>query len=338
MAKNKPHDAFFKSLLSDLDRARTFLQRMLPEELSAVLNFETLEHENQSFVRRDLREFFSDALFKVRLLPSSKRIVIVSILLEHKSYPDPGVAVQMLTYLAEGYRAQLERSPKEQKNSEESTREERFSLHPIIPFLYYHGKEDWEFIPLHELFHSDYQTFLSYIPTFDTIYQSLRQLNEDELLRLQEAWLRGILVTQKFSHNPSALIERFTPIFNAINESMGGNFFSQFILYYIQITSIEHQQFRHLWDQLPENENTENMNWVEKILWQGYQKGVKQGFKSGIEEGMERGIDEGLGQKNRQIILTGIQHGFSISALSILTGSTEEEIQQIIAQENLDLK
>lgn len=362
-----------KSLLADPERARTFLKNMLPAELCARLNFDTLRATNQSFVRRDLREFFSDALFQVNLSQEGDKYLLISILLEHKSYPDAAVAIQMLTYLAEGYRAQAEAKFSESAAISGSEKIRRPSLHPIIPFLFYHGREDWEFVPLHQLFDNAYQAFIPYIPTFETIYSNLRKLPENDLLNLQEAWLRAVLLTQKFSHDPSALIERFIPIFDAIRKSTERNFFSQFIIYYLRVSAIKRTQLQHLWNLLPSNENSENMEWFEEILQKGYRKGIKKGYKDGVqtgyEEGIEKGIKEGLLageqkgiekgiekgiakgiekgiakgieqginlgfiQTSREVIRNGIRLGVSIRDLSILTSIEEADIQRMIEEE-----
>lgn len=332
--KLKLHDAFLKSLLSDPGRARTFLQRLLPAHLCRELNLDSLEVDDRSFIRRDLHEFFADALFRVSLRNAPEKQAIVSILLEHKSYPDQRVAVQMLTYLAEGYRTQsAEKAMPHQKKY--GAKMPPPPLYPIIPFLFYHGKEDWEFKPLRQLFDPIYANLLHYIPTFETIYTNLRKVSEQDILRLQEAWLRTVLLTQKYSHDPNALINRFALIFQTLFEIDERNFFQKFIVYYIKTTALNQETFRVLWKQLPQNQNSAAMTWIEEAF-QGYQRGIEQGIEQGLEKGKAQGLDLGITLQKLEIIRKGIQNHISLSILSTLTGYSESEIQRIVEEEALN--
>ncbi|MBK8652731.1 MAG: Rpn family recombination-promoting nuclease/putative transposase [Haliscomenobacter sp.] len=51
-----PHDAFMKSLLSDIDIARDFLKTFLPERLQALLDFQSLKAEQTTFVTPELSD------------------------------------------------------------------------------------------------------------------------------------------------------------------------------------------------------------------------------------------------------------------------------------------
>ena len=50
---------------------------------------------------------------------------------------------------------------------------------------------------------------------------------------------RGMLLTQKYSHNPTALLAHFKEIFQVALETTGGNFFRELIIYYLMLTRIE---------------------------------------------------------------------------------------------------
>jgi len=325
--KLRPHDAFMKSLLADVARARCFLSGMLPTYLVQQLHLQALQIEDRSFVRDDLREFFSDALFRVPLRETTDKEVIVSILLEHKSYRDERVALQMLTYLVEGYRMQAGMDPKFQKPLPEGDAATAgLSLYPIIPFLFYHGRETWEFLPFHQMFGTEYQALLHFVPTFETIYSNLRLLPENDIAALEEAWLRAALLTQKYSHDPSALIARFSAIFQPLSELEKGNFFRQIVLYYIRIVPLEREAFKQLWEQLPGTEKSTTMEWYDVIIEEGYEKGRLDGLAQGLEQGLEI--------NKKEIIRKGIRNGVSIATLSMLTAYTEEEILRIISEDS----
>lgn len=321
-----PHDAFFKSLLSDLGRARSFLQALLPDELSAQLDFASLKPEERSYIRDDLRPLFSDALFRLNLRGDTNEQAIVSILLEHKSYPDPRTAVQMLSYLAEGYRQQ----------AHESKVSGTISLYPIIPFLFHHGKEGWVFEPFHHLFAASYTKLMHYVPDFSTVCTDLSAMPESDILALEEAWLRAALLTQKFSSHPNALIERFSLIFQTMSQVVEGNFLRSLVVYYLKIVPMNGEEFQTLISQLPSPINPVVMTLYDAIIEQGREKGLEEGRQEGRQEGLERGLEEGNAAQKVEVILKGSSHGVDLDTLSLLTGYSLDKIRQII-QHSSDL-
>lgn len=187
-----PHDAFMKSLLSDIDIARDFLKTFLPEPLKVLLDFQSLKAEQTTFVTPELQEVFADALFSVHLKGAGNDPpCLISILLEHKSYSDEQAPFQVLLYLAHGYQAQWKKRGA--------------PLRPIIPFLYYHGKDHWAPKPLSSFFAPAYSELLGYIPQFEMVFKDLHSLGEEEILAAANVWLRASLLAQKYSHAPEAL-------------------------------------------------------------------------------------------------------------------------------------
>ena len=91
-----PHDRFFKDLLARPEAARDFLMHYLPAVVVALLDISDLEMAKDSFVDAELREYFSDLLFKVRTSEGGNAYLYV--LFEHKSHPDAMVTFQLLRY------------------------------------------------------------------------------------------------------------------------------------------------------------------------------------------------------------------------------------------------
>ncbi|MCL0080748.1 Rpn family recombination-promoting nuclease/putative transposase [Peptococcaceae bacterium] len=61
---NNPHDVFFKKSLEDLNVAKDFISNYLPAEITAMLDLNSLKPVPGSFVDDELRESFTDMLFK----------------------------------------------------------------------------------------------------------------------------------------------------------------------------------------------------------------------------------------------------------------------------------
>lgn len=90
-----PHDAFFKQFMTRPEIAADFLTQHLLADVLALLDLATLDEQKESFVDPDLRQHFSDVLYQVQT-KRGKPLYIYQ-LFEHKSYPDKGVALQVLS-------------------------------------------------------------------------------------------------------------------------------------------------------------------------------------------------------------------------------------------------
>ncbi|HHB52146.1 MAG TPA: transposase, partial [Saprospiraceae bacterium] len=101
-------------------------------EVLALLDLETIQICDTSFINDDLRETFADVLFSFKLKGEDKELYI-SVLLEHKSVPDKNTPIQVLYYIAQAYYDQIQNGEK---------------LQTVLPLVYYHGKKTWEYKPL----------------------------------------------------------------------------------------------------------------------------------------------------------------------------------------------
>jgi predicted transposase/invertase (TIGR01784 family) len=122
-----PHDRFFKEVFSRPEVAADFLRQYLPAEVSQLLNTATLRLRKDSFIDPDLQQQYADLLYAVRLI--DKRPAWVYVLFEHKSYPQPRMAFDMLRYMVRIW--------------EQGTRGKEGALAPIIPIVIYHGPQPW---------------------------------------------------------------------------------------------------------------------------------------------------------------------------------------------------
>ena len=80
-----PHDKLFRETWSNLENARSFLRHYLPDHVLRLLDLDTLEISKDSFVEKELSDYYSDMLYKVML---SGKPGFVHVLFEHKSYYD----------------------------------------------------------------------------------------------------------------------------------------------------------------------------------------------------------------------------------------------------------
>ncbi|ETR66289.1 MAG: transposase YhgA family protein [Candidatus Magnetoglobus multicellularis str. Araruama] len=173
-----PHAMFFEKVFSRKDVAVDLVQNYLPKEIINDLDLPTLQLENKSFISNELKSSQSDLLFKV--LTKDCNAVFIYFLLEHKSFVDRWVMLQLLEYIIQICDEQ--RAINKQKRKEirakniknEKPENEGIDteyLYPIIPVVFYHGKAEWNLKKdFSELFHKGY-IYKKYLPdyTFELI-------------------------------------------------------------------------------------------------------------------------------------------------------------------------
>ena len=73
-----PHDKLFRQTWSDLETAKSFLHHYLPRQVLDLADLDTLEICKDTFVEKELKDLYSDLLYKVHLAGADSYIYILS--------------------------------------------------------------------------------------------------------------------------------------------------------------------------------------------------------------------------------------------------------------------
>jgi predicted transposase/invertase (TIGR01784 family) len=189
------------------------LQYMLPKDLIANLDIQSLELENTSYTDNDLRQHFSDLVYTCRY---REHKIKVSLLFEHKSKPDGNLPIQLNRYLTCIWNEQI----KQQKN-----------LEPIVPIVLYHGRQQWKPSGIAACFAWSDAKLLRYTPAFDYHFIDLSKYSleaiKHELFDL--ASVKIALMVLKYIFNPNTLeksLSEFFEVGRAYFEDAKGLIFS----------------------------------------------------------------------------------------------------------------
>ncbi|MEY3460052.1 MAG: hypothetical protein RL215_3209, partial [Planctomycetota bacterium] len=130
------HSAYFSWFVSNLDYARDLLSCILPPALLEQLDLSTLRVVSPDQTDGRLRNHRADVLFEVRY--RSKEILLIYLLLEHKSYRDAKASFQVLRYIV---------------HQAEDWRRQKQPFHCILPVVIYNGRRPWaKARSLHQIF------------------------------------------------------------------------------------------------------------------------------------------------------------------------------------------
>ncbi len=309
MAKdiNNIHDKFFKELMADRQNAIDFMQFFLPDSILKHIDIQSLEHQKNSFIAPDLKEVFSDAIFSIKLL-NSEEALLISILLEHKSIKDEHTPFQILSYLGQGYQSQIK---------------QKKTLKIILPFIFYHGKANWELKKIPDFFSNYPNELISFIPHFDIFFVDLKKLEDTEIFKIMNTFLSAALIVQKYSGSPKELEKQFIRILNTISHLTNRNFFVTLVVYFFNNSKFNITELVELMEHIPQNIKKEIMNTYDFIE----QKGIEKGFEKGIEKGIEK--------KEMELVINAFKNGISIQIISNITNLSIEKVHSILLNAGL---
>ncbi|MBF0527652.1 MAG: Rpn family recombination-promoting nuclease/putative transposase, partial [Deltaproteobacteria bacterium] len=120
-----------------------------------------------SFVDDQLKEYFSDIVYRVNIKQSQQ--AYVCILLEHKSYQDRLVPLQLFKYMAQMWANIVSQPPVTEY------------LPHIIPLVFYHGTTTWAGSTRFSSLFENKPELMKYLPDFDYILLDLSTMPDEKI-------------------------------------------------------------------------------------------------------------------------------------------------------------
>jgi predicted transposase YdaD len=151
-----------------------------------------LEISKDSFIEKDLAEYYSDILYKVNLTDDSQGFICV--LFEHKSYYDKFVHLQLLEYMIKIWRLHI----KQHKTQPDY-------LPIVIPLLICYARKEWpeDTVRFTSLLSGPVEDLVGYIPDFGFELYDLHRFSDDEIKGTIAS--RVILLLLKHIRDPDLL-------------------------------------------------------------------------------------------------------------------------------------
>lgn len=283
---SQPHDLFFKEVFSRPEVAQDFLRHYLPAAVVAHLEPASLELQKGSFVDPELQEYFSDLLYRVQLKDGESAYVYL--LFEHKSYPEPLIAFQLLRYLLRIWEQDLRHSGRRQ-------------LVPIIPLVVYHGRAQWNVaLNLGALFAGP-EALRLYLPEFQYQLCDVTAYSEAELKGAVLLRVTLLVLKYVFSEEMADRLSDIMTLLSALTDRETALEYLETLLRYLSAAAgtITEQDVREAVTTAFSETGGATMTtiaekWVEQGRQEGLQEGLQQGRQEGAREGLLAGIELGL--------------------------------------------
>ncbi len=317
--KTKPafsHDRFFKSFYSDPELTRELLELIFSKQEAQAYNLNKLKIEKDTF--EDKR---ADLILSVPLKTCPKIRLRVFILLEHKSSYDKNLFDQFLDYQVLLRKLIIQQTGYPQ---------------PIIPVLFYHGKEPFQWKKT--LQEEDFKSFFSKIP----IESRKNMLNyEPKIINTQDPRIQKAYKGKKFKgygvikllSEIWSLKKKITPL--KVTDAYAG---FEDVLKGLKGQERKTAELRIL-EYLNDNTDLDLKMWLQaekRLIEKGILKqgGLMQDVREIIKEkgrweGRKEGIKEGIKEGQNQVILNMLKEKADIAFISKVTGLSEKAIRKL---------
>lgn len=265
---HQPDDRLFKSAMSDPEVAKSYIQHFYPK-IAGIADLASLKLENSVSLRPNLKRFEADVIYRCRFQGEADDHFYFCLLFEHKSKPDKYVAVQVGLYTMELLSSMVKKRGRQ--------------LEPVLPLIFYNGKEKWVPQTLRELFkeHPHYGTLEPYIPNFRFLFQDAARLSTEALLRLDLSYFRSVLMTMAFRHRQHLIFKYLQLIFDGAEGKEKASAVTTYIL------GVAERSEKEFLKQIKDTEFTikpEVMSTLEQIL----ERGRKEGLEKGLDKGAQK--------------------------------------------------
>ncbi len=293
------HDLFFKKTFSIREHAIDFIKHTLPSEVVQGIDYSTLTLEKGSYIDDSLTEHFSDTVYSCKFQGTKLKIAL---LFEHKSSPDNNLPFQLLRYMSNLW--------------ENSIKQKRPRM-PVIPIVFYHGKDRWNHGVLSSRFKDLPKTIKPFIPDFEYVFIDLSAYSNEAIKEsiFTLASLRIALLMMKNIFNQEALEQHLSQYLEIgssfFQQEQGLKFLESIINYILQATEIQTDIVVSSISLITEKGGEMAMSTAEKLRQEGMQKGIqKGGYKmmvSMVQNAAKKGLSEEIIAQIANIDVTSVR-------------------------------
>ncbi len=298
----------FKATFKEVGFTKDFLSNYLPADIVQMIEMDTLEVQESSHVDKELKEYFSDLLFRVQIANEESYIYL---LFEHKSYRDKLVIFQVLKYMVNIWESKIDA-----KLDVESKGNVRIPI--VLPLVVYHNQAKWtvkkslgELMPNYEELP---ESLKRYIPNFEYLLYDLSKVTRESAKLQMEHFISIRMLTRaryaSIEEIGTILSEGLIALKDAEEKGSIPNYLFQCIKYlYSARDDISVAEMHELGMKISAEGGNVMMSLADKLI--------------------QEGIDEGVERERIRMAENWIKRKLSVEEIINATGLTKREIEDI---------
>ena len=299
-----PHDRLFKNTWGKIENAKEFLEEYLPEEIKKEIEIGSIRIEKDTYITEELEEYYTDILYKVKIRGVEGYIFI---LIEHKSYEEEYLEIQILNYMLRIWTREVEEIKKGRRKRK---------LSYILPIVIYHGRRKFKEKKIRELIEIKGELRRDVIPWFKYLVYDIPRMSTEEIEKARDEIKIVMKIIKYINEENKGEKEKFKirlkELIKEIQESSIKNknelIKKIFIYTILSIKNIEYEEIREI---IEENkgiiqEGGDIMGSFYKLIkhreYIAIKKGKIEGIKEGIKKGKIEGKIEGIKKAIKEVI------------------------------------
>ncbi len=292
-------DDAFRKVFSDKKIFIEFVNSFVPDIGISKISEENVYLESSIYKDPYFSNREADLLYRIR---HNGRDLYIYILMEHQSKVDHLMAFRILGYMVRIWEYHTKKYPDE-------IHKKSFKLPPIIPIVFYDGRETWTATQFFNEKVYQQERFKKFIPMFMYELIDINKIPTQQLKKIKNAVSIILRLDSAKKENALKIVKELTKIINLLpyeEQELLKKHINAYIMVLAHRTGINltpeeigdkgevTQLFERFEESLKEYIEEEKRKAIQKGLQEGIQKGIQKGMQEGIQKGMQEGIREGL--------------------------------------------
>ena len=356
---NNPHDKYVRALMQDPKIAAEFFAEYADEDLKQHIDLTAIELQNTSFITDDLKEYFSDLVYKCPYFADAAnqhqadQPARMILLVEHQSTLDRYIPVRVFHYLFNFLNQEL-RLLKSQQSQQDK-------LPPFYALIFYNGKQSLDDFSskLTDCFDDPLGIVskmlnepIKVINVNDLSDQPLNEQPSYEQAKNEQSVIDIISDSLKYTGRKDVIntLEQLLPKLHAREKGYSLDISKLMIQYLLSVGGSiklkKIKQLKQFIDEISREMGDKFMTIAEQLQEVGFKKGIikgreegmeegiEKGIKKGREEGIEKGIKKGKMDERYQVAAEALKNGISLDSVVKITKLTTAQV--ILIQSKLD--
>lgn len=306
------HDNAFKAGMKNKAVATEMLSVYVPKEVVELVDFESLNTTDKSYVDDELKESHSDMLYEAKI--ANKRAYIY-FLCEHQSSPDIRMPARLLGYMSNIIQDHLDKG---------------YKTYPLIlPLLVYNGER--KPYPYSAAFEDYFD-----LPEFAKNYMlsgfqlvDLSVIPDENILKCRWSALMQMLLKY---HRHKDLLDKILMLAQSgaidfLIHQGAGRHVKKMVMYVLNSKQVGNKELAvDIMSKSSEDLGNMGLSVLEQERLAGYQEGIEKGIVEGLEQGRKQG--------QIQMIAAMIKQDLSDQQMQDILGVTIEELAALKRQIN----
>lgn len=312
---SKPHDRFFKKVMSNPLAAEEFIQTHFPPSVAVAIDPGSLELTDSSFIDKDLNEYRTDILYKALFkgIPG-----YIHILIEHQKKADPLMPLRMLEYTIQICRREIDKQ-KDKKNPQ---------LPLVYPCVIYNGEKPYCYTTdIFEMFQDPALAREIFLKPFTLI--DLPSIPDDDLKKKPLVGMLDMYLKYASARDTLGFIKKVVDLLRQV-DSMNQLDIIQAGAYYLFQTSKDGisrddiiEEFKKY---LKPQTQSEIMTIAEAFVEEGLQKGRQESLKNILDKQIRRRFPHDVTAQHLHLINEADSDTLSNWAENLVVANSIEEV------------